>query len=402
MKFNSVDFSTYFDEYPNEYGFFGKYGGAYIDEELREAITEVQVAYLKVRKMPDFWSKIKLEHEHFQGRPTPISYLNRISDYFDRVRLFAKREDLNYTGAHKLNHCIGEAILALYMGKNKVIGETGAGQHGVALATAAAHFGLYCDIYMGSADIKKQYMNVKKMELLGARVIEVSKGTGTLKDAADAAFCAYGSEHKNALYCIGSTIGPHPFPLMIRDFQSVIGREAREQFLKIDGKLPEIIIACVGGGSNASGFFSAFLADPVKIIGVEPLGRGEGHGNNAASLTYGKEGIMHGFKSIMLCDENGAPAPVYSIASGLDYPASSPELAFWKDCGRVEYTAVSDDEAKEAFFLLTKKEGIIPALESAHAVAYALKLAKEIKNSSILINLSGSGDKDIDHILSST
>ena len=294
---------------------------------------------------------------------------------------------------------MGEALLAQYMGKKKVIAETGAGQHGVALATAAAYFGLECDIYMGSVDIAKQAPNVARMKILGANVIEVTDGLQTLKEAVDAAFAAYCREYKDAIYCIGSVMGPHPFPMMVRDFQSVVGIEAREQFLEMTGELPDAIVACVGGGSNAMGLFSGFLNDPVEIYGVEPLGRGPALGDHAASLQFGTEGIMHGFNSIMLKDENGEPAPVYSVASGLDYPSSGPEHAFLHDLGRVKYDVISDDETIDAFFELSRLEGIIPAIESAHAVAYGMKLAKQMGKGSILINLSGRGDKDMDYII---
>ena len=294
---------------------------------------------------------------------------------------------------------MGEVLLAKYMGKKKVIAETGAGQHGVALATAAAYFGLDCDIYMGAVDVKKQAPNVARMKILGARVIEVTDGLQTLKEAVDAAFAAYCEEYNDAIYCIGSVVGPHPFPMMVRDFQSVVGIEAREQFLDMTGELPDAVVACVGGGSNAMGLFSGFLNDPVDLYGVEPLGRGTKLGDHAASLTYGEEGIMHGFKSIMLKDENGNPAPVYSVASGLDYPSSGPEHAFLHDIGRVKYDVVNDDETLDAFFELSRMEGIIPAIESSHAVAYGMKLAKTMGKGSVLINLSGRGDKDMDYII---
>ena len=285
---------------------------------------------------------------------------------------------------------MGEALLAKYMGKKKVIAETGAGQHGVALATAAAYFGLECDIYMGSVDIKKQAPNVARMKILGANVIEVKHGLATLKEAVDDAFKAYCNEYKDAIYCIGSVLGPHPFPMMVRDFQSVIGVEAREQFLSMTGELPDAVVACVGGGSNAMGIFSGFLNDPVEIYGIEPLGRGPKMGDHAASLKYGEEGIMHGFNSIMLKDENGEPAPVYSVASGLDYPSSGPEHAFLRDSGRIKYDVVGDDETIDAFFTLSRLEGIIPALESSHAVAYGIKLAKKLgKGKNILYNRRG-------------
>ena len=400
MKFNNIEFDTYLKDYPNEKGFFGKYGGSYIPPELQTAMIEINEAYNRLSKDSDFIQELGRIRKEFQGRPTPISHLKRLSDQIGNgVQLYVKREDLNHTGAHKLNHCMGEALLAKYMGKKKVIAETGAGQHGVALATAAAYFGLECDIYMGSVDIKKQAPNVARMKILGARVIEVTDGLQTLKEAVDAAFEAYCKEYKTAIYCIGSVVGPHPFPLMVRDFQSIVGIEARKQFLEMTGNLPDAVIACVGGGSNAMGHFSGFLNDPVDIYGIEPLGRGTALGDHAASLSYGEEGIMHGFNSIMLKDENGNPAPVYSVASGLDYPSSGPEHAFLHDLGRVKYDVISDDETIDAFFALSKLEGIIPAIESSHAVAYGIKLAKRMKKGAILINLSGRGDKDMDYVI---
>lgn len=399
MKFNNIDFDTYFKDYPSQDGFFGKYGGAFIPDELKRAMEEITEAYYTICKSSKFISELRRIRKEFQGRPTPISYLERLSGSLGNVQLYVKREDLNHTGAHKLNHCMGEALLAKYMGKKKVIAETGAGQHGVALATAAAYFGLECDIYMGSVDIKKQAPNVARMKVLGANVVEVTDGLATLKEAVDAAFAAYAREYKDCIYCIGSVLGPHPFPMMVRDFQSVVGIEAREQFVGMTGELPDAVVACVGGGSNAMGMFSGFLNDPVKIYGVEPLGRGTALGDHAASLKFGTEGIMHGFNSIMLKDENGEPAPVYSVASGLDYPSSGPEHAFLHDLGRVTYDVVSDDETIEAFYTLSRLEGIIPAIESSHAVAYAMKLAKEMGKGSILINLSGRGDKDMDYII---
>ncbi len=399
MKFNNIDFDTYFKNYPNEEGYFGKYGGAYITPELKEAMEEITQAYFTICQSRQFIAELRRIRKEFQGRPTPIFHLERLSNSLGGVQLYVKREDLNHSGAHKLNHCMGEALLAKYMGKKKVIAETGAGQHGVALATAAAYFGLECDIYMGSVDIKKQAPNVARMKILGANVVEVTHGLATLKEAVDAAFEAYAREYKDAIYCIGSVLGPHPFPMMVRDFQHVVGEEARAQFIEMTGNLPDTVVACVGGGSNSMGMFSGFLNDPVEIIGVEPLGKGPKLGDHAASLTYGTEGIMHGFNSIMLKDENGEPAPVYSVSSGLDYPSSGPEHAFLHDLGRVKYDVIDDDEAIDAFFKLSRMEGIIPALESAHAVAYGIKLAKERKHGSVLICLSGRGDKDMDYVL---
>jgi len=399
MQFNNIDFDTYFKHYPNEAGFFGKYGGSYMSPELQKAMDEITEAYFTICKSRKFIDELRRIRAEFQGRPTPISHLERLSNKLGNVQLYVKREDLNHTGAHKLNHCMGEALLAKYMGKTKLIAETGAGQHGVAIATAAAYFGLKCDIYMGAVDIKKQAPNVARMKILGANVIEVTHGLQTLKEAVDAAFEAYAKEYETSIYCIGSVLGPHPFPLMVRDFQKVVGIEAREQFVGMTGELPDAIVACVGGGSNSAGFFAGFLNDPVDIYGIEPLGRGPKLGDHAASLKYGKEGIMHGFNSIMLMDENGEPAPVYSVASGLDYPSSGPEHAFLQEIGRVKYDVINDEETIDAFFELSRMEGIIPAIESSHAVAYGIKLAKQMKTGSVLMCLSGRGDKDMDYII---
>lgn len=399
MKIGNMEFDNYLKQYPNKEGFFGPYGGAFIPEELKAPMAEITEAYFKIAKSRKFIAELRRIRKEFQGRPTPISHLERLSNSLGNVQIYAKREDLNHSGAHKLNHCMGEALLAKYMGKKKIIAETGAGQHGVALATAAAYFGLDCDIYMGSVDIKKQAPNVARMKILGARVVEVTDGLATLKEAVDAAFEAYMKEYRDCIYCIGSVVGPHPFPMMVRDFQHVVGEEARAQFLEMTGELPDTIVACVGGGSNAAGFFSGFINDPVEIIGVEPLGRGPKLGDHAASLSYGAEGIMHGFNSIMLKDEKGDPAPVYSVASGLDYPSSGPEHAYWKKLGRVKYDLADDDASIDAFFRLSRLEGIIPAIESSHALAYAMKLAGERDHGSILVNISGRGDKDMDFVI---
>ena len=399
MIFHDVNFDTYLKNYPDEKGYFGKYGGAYVSDELKKAMEEISEAYFTICKSAKFINELRRIRKEFQGRPTPISHLERLSNSIGNVQLYVKREDLNHTGAHKLNHCMGEVLLAKYVGKKKVIAETGAGQHGVAMATAAAYFGLECDIYMGSEDIKKQAPNVARMRILGANVVEVTEGQATLKEAVDAAFAAYAREYKDCIYCIGSVVGPHPFPMMVRDFQHVVGEEARAQFIEMTGELPDAIVACVGGGSNAAGFFSGFLNDPVDIYGIEPLGRGTKLGDHAASLQYGTEGVMHGFNSIMLKGEDGEPAPVYSVASGLDYPSSGPEHAFLRDLGRVRYDVIGDDDTIDAFFRLSRMEGIIPAIESAHAVAYGIKLAERLGKGSVLINLSGRGDKDMDYII---
>ncbi len=392
------DFLTYSKEFPTKDGFFGNYGGAYLPKELEPAFKEISDAYQAICHSAKFISELRRIRKEFQGRPTPVYHCERLSNKLGNCQIYLKREDLNHTGAHKLNHCMGEGLLAKYMGKKKIIAETGAGQHGVALATAAAYFGLECDIYMGEVDIAKQAPNVTRMKMLGARVIPVTHGLKTLKEAVDDAFDAYMNEYKDAIYCIGSVLGPHPFPLVVRDFQSVIGIEAREQFLEMTGIMPDAVTACVGGGSNSIGMFTGFLADPVEIYGVEPLGKGSTYGDHAASMSYGEPGIMHGFKSIMLKDEKGDPAPVYSIASGLDYPSVGPEHAYLHECGRINYVTATDEEAVKAFFALSRYEGIIPALESSHAVAYAMKYAKEHGTGSILVCLSGRGDKDVDYV----
>lgn len=389
----------YFKRFPDENGYFGEYGGSFIPEVLAEEMKKINDAYYSISKSHEFISELRNIRKHFQGRPTPVFYCKRLSEKYGG-RIYLKREDLNHTGAHKLNHCMGEALLAKYMGKKKVIAETGAGQHGVALATAAAYFGLECEIYMGEVDIAKEHPNVVRMQLLGAKVVPVTHGLKTLKEAVDSAFEAYLKDPVNSIYCIGSVVGPHPFPMMVRDFQHVVGIEAREQFFEMTGELPDAVAACVGGGSNAMGIFAGFIKDEdVELIGVEPSGRSLKMGDHAASLSYGKLGVIHGFKTYLLQNEKGEPAPVYSIASGLDYPGSGPEHCMLKDTGRVKYTVAGDKECLEAFYKLSRYEGIIPALESSHAVAYALKYAAENKHKSILVNLSGRGDKDIDFVV---
>ena len=391
--------TDYLKNYPDSKGYFGDYGGSFIPPELQQEMDRITDAYYSISKSHNFISELRSIRKHFQGRPTPTYFCNNLSDKIGG-RIYLKREDLNHTGAHKLNHCMGEALLAKYMGKKRVIAETGAGQHGVALATAAAYFGLECEIHMGEVDIVKEHPNVVRMKLLGANLIPVSHGLKTLKEAVDSAFESYLKDPVTSMYCIGSVVGPHPFPMMVRDFQHVVGLEAREQFLEMTGELPDTIAACVGGGSNAMGLFSAFINDEsVKIIGVEPSGRSLKIGDHAASLSYGKPGVLHGFRSYLLQDDAGEPQPVYSIASGLDYPGSGPEHCMLKDKNRVEYTMVNDDECLDAFYTLSRVEGIIPALESAHAVAFAMKYAKENPRKSILINLSGRGDKDIDFVV---
>ena len=388
-------YDNYLKEQPDAKGYFGPYGGSYLPEKLVPAFQEIEQAYKRISQSAQFINELRRIRREFQGRPTPVYHCERLSNLLGTTQIYLKREDLNHTGAHKLNHCMGEGLLAKFMGKKKLIAETGAGQHGVALATAAAYFGLECDIYMGEVDIAKQAPNVARMKILGA----VTHGLKTLKEAVDAAFDAYMKEYQDAIYCIGSAVGPHPFPLMVRDFQIVVGEEAREQFIQMTGHLPDAVCACVGGGSNSIGMFVPFLADPVEIIGVEPLGRGSGVGDHAASMTFGKKGVLHGFESYLLQDDQGEPLPVYSVASGLDYPATGPEHAYLKDMGRTQYDTVDDQEAMEAFFALSRYEGIIPALESSHAVAYAMRCAREGKFGSILVNLSGRGDKDMDYVI---
>ena len=389
----------YLKQFPDKNGYFGEFGGSFVPDVLQQEMDKITKAYYTISKSHDFINELRSIRKHFQGRPTPVYYCRRLSEKCGG-RIYLKREDLNHTGAHKLNHCMGEALLAKYMGKKKVIAETGAGQHGVALATAAAYFGLECEIHMGEVDIAKEHPNVVRMKLLGAKVVPVTHGLKTLKEAVDSAFEAYLKDPINSIYCIGSVVGPHPFPMLVRDFQHVIGVEAREQFLEMTGELPDEVTACVGGGSNAMGMFSGFLDDDgVRLTGVEPAGRSLKMGDHAASLSYGKPGILHGFKTYLLQDENGEPAPVYSISSGLDYPGSGPEHCMLKDSGRIQYTVASDQECLEAFYTLCRLEGIIPALESAHAVAYAMKAAQERPEKSILVCLSGRGDKDIDFVV---
>ena len=392
------EFENYTKEYPDENGYFGEYGGAFLPDELIPAFREANDAYEAICHSAQFINELRRIRKEFQGRPTPVYHCERLSRLFGNCQIYLKREDLNHTGAHKLNHCMGEGLLAKYMGKKKLIAETGAGQHGVALATAAAYFGLKCDIYMGEVDIEKQHPNVVRMKMLGANVIPVTHGLKTLKEAVDAAFEAYSKEYDDAIYCIGSALGPHPFPKMVRDFQAIVGIEASEQFFDMTGIMPDAVCASVGGGSNSLGMFVPFLQDPVEIYGVEPLGKGDGVGEHAATMKHGTPGMLHGFKSYLLQDEAGEPLPVYSIASGRDYPGVGPEHAFLRDKGRVHYEAISDEEAMEAFFLLSRYEGIIPAVESSHAVAYAIKYAKTHKSGSILACLSGRGDKDIDFV----
>ncbi len=386
---------------PDENGYFGEYGGALLPPELAQVMQDITNNYNSIKVDPVFIKELAMLQKTYTGRPSPIYYAKRLSEVLGGAQIYLKREDLNHTGAHKINHCLGEVLLAKKMGKKKVIAETGAGQHGVALATAAALMGLECDIYMGEVDIKKQAPNVRRMQVLGTKVIPVTRGTQTLKDAVDAAFEAYLQDPVTTMYAIGSVVGPHPFPMMVRDFQSVVGIEARQQFLEMTNSLPTTIMACVGGGSNAMGIFSGFLDDEgVRVIGVEPGGRGDANGDHAATMAFGKKGAIHGFECYLLQDESGEPLPVYSIASGLDYPGVGPQHCHLRDIKRVEYVKASDREALIAFYDLSRLEGIIPALESAHALAHAIKMAPTMKkDETILVNLSGRGDKDMDYVL---
>ena len=389
-----------FQDMPDSKGYFGEYGGQIIPPELVKIMNDINDAYEKVTKTEAFQQELQELFTDYVGRPSPVYYARRLTEKLGGARIFLKREDLNHTGAHKINHCLGEALLAKYMGKTKVLAETGAGQHGVALATACALVGIDCEIHMGEIDIAKEHPNVTKMKILGCKLVPVSRGTKTLKDAVDSAFEEYLKDPVNFFYAIGSVVGPHPFPKIVRDFQSIVGREAREQFLKKENRLPDTLIACVGGGSNAMGLFTAFLEDEsVAMIGVEPAGKGLDTKEHAATLTLGTKGAIHGFECYNLQDSEGHPLPVYSIASGLDYPGVGPQHCHLKDINRVTYVTIDDTECLDAFMQLSRLEGIIPALESAHAVAYAMKIAPDLpKDKTILINLSGRGDKDADFV----
>jgi len=376
--------------------YFGPYGGQFVPETLMSALAQLEREYRAAMADEKFLSEFDRILREIAGRPSPMYFARRLTEYLGGAKIYLKREDLNYTGAHKINNTLGQALLTLRMGKKRVIAETGAGQHGVATAAAAAVFGLQCDIYMGTEDIRRQELNVFRMELLGARVIPVTTGQRTLKDACNEALRDWMGSVEYTHYILGSVVGPAPYPEMVREFQSCIGREARQQMLELEGRLPDLIIACVGGGSNAAGIFAPMIEDEqVKMVGVEAGGRSMRLGDHAASLVAGSPGVLHGARSYVLQDDEGQTAPVHSVSAGLDYPGVGPEHAYWKDTGRVTYTTCSDDEAINAFCLLSKIEGIIPALESAHAVAEAIKVAPKMKpDEIILINLSGRGDKD--------
>lgn len=378
-------------------GYFGQFGGAFVPEPLKNVLREVEENFNKYIQDEEFLKELNYYFKQYVGRENPLYFSEMLTTKVGGAKIYLKREDLNHTGAHKINNALGQALLAKRMGKKRIIAETGAGQHGVATATVCALFGMECIIYMGEVDIKRQELNVFRMELLGAKVIPVTSGTATLKDAVDVALEDFVKNADNTYYLLGSAVGPHPYPTMVREFQSIIGKEARAQILQAENRLPDYLVACVGGGSNAIGLFHPFVNDvSVKIIGVEPGGKGLETPDHAASLSKGTVGIIHGFKCYNLQDDAGEPLPVYSMAAGLDYPGVGPEHSYYKETGRAEYVSITDAEAMEAFNLLCKTEGIIPALESSHAIAHAIKLAKTLsKDKIIIVNLSGRGDKDV-------
>jgi tryptophan synthase beta chain len=382
---------------PDLRGHFGQFGGRYVAETLMPALLELEEGYRQCQADPSFQSEFEAYLKHYVGRPSPLYFARRISEHFGGAKIYLKREDLNHTGAHKVNNTVGQILLARRMGKTKVIAETGAGQHGVATATVAALFGLECDVFMGAEDIRRQSLNVFRMKLLGARVHEVTSGTSTLKDAMNEALRYWVTHVRDTFYVIGTVAGPHPYPQMVRDFQAVIGHEAKAQILEAEGRLPDVAVACIGGGSNAMGLFYPFVDDAaVRLVGVEAAGFGVATGKHAASITAGRVGVLHGNKTYLLQDDDGQIQHAHSISAGLDYPGVGPEHAYLKDLGRAEYMSVTDDEALAAFRMLTEMEGIIPALESAHAIAHLAKLAPELpREAIILVCLSGRGDKDI-------
>ena len=386
-----------FQSWPDAHGRFGDFGGQYVAETLMAPLAELTEAYLRLREDPEFLAELDRDLTHYVGRPSPIYHAERLSQHVGGARILLKREDLNHTGAHKINNTIGQALVAKRMGKPRIIAETGAGQHGVASATVAARFGLKCVVYMGAVDIERQKINVYRMKLLGAEVVPVTSGSKTLKDALNEAMRDWVTNVADTFYIIGTVAGPHPYPMMVRDFNAVVGREARAQMLQQYGRLPDVLTACVGGGSNAIGLFHAFLNDSsVRMVGAEAAGEGIATGHHAASLAAGRPGVLHGNRTYVLCDDNGQITETHSVSAGLDYPGVGPEHAFLKDAGRAEYVGVTDDEALEAFHLLARTEGILAALESSHAVAHAMKLARELpKDGIVLCNLSGRGDKDV-------
>lgn len=384
---------------PDKKGHFGMFGGRFVPETLMPALIELEKNYRRYRKDRSFKEELRFYLTEYTGRPTPLYFCKRLTEKLKRARVYLKREDLTHTGAHKINNTLGQVLLARQMGKKRVIAETGAGQHGVATATAAALLGLECDVYMGAVDIKRQAMNVFRMQLLGAKVISVEQGSKTLKDAINEAIRDWVTNVRNTHYVIGSVVGPHPYPMMVRNFQSVIGQETRRQILKKEGRLPDVIIACVGGGSNAMGIFYPFRNDPVRLIGVEAGGEGISSGQHSATLGAGSIGVLHGAMSYLLQTADGQIRDTHSIAAGLDYPGVGPEHAHYQDSKRAEYVSVTDAEALEGFKLLSETEGIIPALESAHAIAYAARIAPRLSRKDIvIINLSGRGDKDVETV----
>lgn len=381
-------------------GFFGDFGGAYVPEQLLEVLNKLDEVFEFYKEDQEFKEELAYYFNDYVGRPSPLYYAERLSNHLKGAKIYLKREDLNHTGAHKINNVLGQALLAKRMGLKRIIAETGAGQHGVATATACAMFGMDCTVYMGEEDTKRQALNVFRMEMLGAKVIPVKRGKRTLKDAVDAALEDLMENYQNTFYLLGSAVGPHPYPTIVKHFQSIIGQEAREQILEKEGKLPDYLIAAVGGGSNAIGLFAPFYDDSqVKMVGIEPAGKGIKTGQHAAPLNDGTPTVIHGFKTYGMIDEKGAVRDTHSIAAGLDYPGVGPEHSFYKDSGRATYEAITDEEALAAFHLLSEMEGIIPALESSHAVAYALKLAPTLNNNqTLIINLSGRGDKDVQQV----
>ena len=392
-SYGAIDFAAY----PDAHGRFGPYGGSYVAETLMAPLAELTAAYLRLRGDPEFVAELDRDLKQYVGRPSPIYHAERLSKKVGGAQILFKREDLNHTGAHKINNTVGQALVARHMGKRRIIAETGAGQHGVASATVAARLGLECVVYMGAVDIERQAINVYRMKLLGATVVPVTSGSRTLKDALNEALRDWVTNVDSTFYIIGTVAGPHPYPMMVRDFNAIVGREARAQMLADYGRLPDTLVACVGGGSNAIGLFHAFLNDrEVAIVGAEAAGEGIASGRHAASLVAGRPGVLHGNRTYVLCDDNGQITETHSVSAGLDYPGVGPEHAWLKDSGRATYVGVTDDEALAAFHELALTEGILAALESSHAVAQGIKLAREMsKDQLILVNLSGRGDKDV-------
>lgn len=385
---------------PTAKGFFGAYGGQFVPEDIKRILNDLAEAFERYRHDPDFLKEYDYYQRHYNGRPNPLYYCANLTRAYQGAKIYLKREDLNHLGAHKVNNTLGQILLAKRMGKKKIVAETGAGQHGVATAATAALMGMECTIHMGAVDVARQQLNVFRMQMMGAKVVPAQSGQKTLKEAVDEALQFWIQDAENTFYLLGSAVGPHPYPLMVREFQSIIGREAKAQILEAEGRLPDYCIACVGGGSNAIGLFTEFIPHTeVKLVGVEPAGQGLGYGQHAATLCLGQPGVMHGFHSYMLKDQAGDPAEVYSISAGLDYPGVGPEHSQLKDLGRASYVCISDQEAVDAFFQLSRAEGIVPALESAHALAYALRIAPTLSPETVLVvNLSGRGDKDVDQI----